>query len=101
MSFYISDISYDRLYHAITVVVVSLQGKHGKNGGLPLIRHLPIGNLAALMPSVLEAFSTYSEILVEHAQSKKIFYLAHALSDMTFDSFRLRAVPVTGGVGIL
>ncbi len=53
------------------------------------------------MPSVLEAVSTYSEILVEHAQSKKIFYLAHAVSGMTFDSFRLRAAPVTGGVGIL
>lgn len=40
-------------------------------------------HLTTLVPTILEAVTTYSETLAKHSQSKEMFYLEHATIGMT------------------
>ena len=65
--------------------LVSMEGRPWKEWRSVFNPGFSLNHLNTLMPRILQAVSTYSEVLAEHAQMKHMFHLEHATINMTMD----------------
>lgn len=65
--------------------LVTMEGQAWKDWRAVFNPGFSANNLIKLVPRLLEAVSTYSDILAEHAQAKDMFYLERVTIGMTMD----------------
>lgn len=65
--------------------LVSMEGQQWKDWRSVFNPGFSAKHLITLVPKILQAVSTYSEVLGEHAKLKDMFYLEHATINMTMD----------------
>lgn len=65
--------------------LVTMEGQRWKDWRAVFNPGFSANNLIKLVPRLLEAVSTYSDILAKHAQAKDLFYLERVTIGMTMD----------------
>lgn len=65
--------------------LVTMEGQPWKDWRAVFSPGFSANNLIKVVPRLLEAVSTYSDILAKHAQAKDLFYLERVTIGMTMD----------------